>query len=311
MTDPYATTHEDWDPPDESDGDAPTPADLEAPRRKVIDPRTLPARFHHLRAAGQSGAHALLAFQGDSSDSLSKRLGSGAHAILFDKPFAVWNVPAKNGRGIAKRDPRSEAWKTFQATHAGKPILTVAEHARALKMAGAILSHRRAAELLFAGDPIHERSIIWAQHGRARQSTPDVRAPDRLVELKTTRCAYPAVFLRDALKMAYHAQLADQRAAIRHETRQAPPEVFIVAVENAPPHVVQVFRVMPSALEEGARLAAHWLERLQIYEATDIWGGYSEADEPWEVVDQPDSPFPDPAWLEVESGEQPDTEGTP
>jgi hypothetical protein len=310
MTDPYATTHEDWDPP----ADEPTPEDLEAPRHKPIDPRTLPARFHHLRAAGVSGAHCLLAFQRESSDSLSKRLGSGVHAIAFGKPWALWDQPSEASvkrRDKAEREgkplppltpaPRSgKDWIAFVAKNAGAVIMTKSELAAAQRMASAILSHSRAAELLFAGDPIHERSIVWAQNGRARQSTPDVRDDARLVELKTTRSAHPAFFLRDAVKMAYHAQLADQRAAVRHETGRAPRETFIVAVENTPPHVVQVFDVRLSALKEGARLAAHWLERLQIYEMTDAWGGYSEADEPWEIVDQPDSPFPDPQWLATE-----------
>lgn len=285
-------------------GGEPTPDELEAPRRKLIDPRTLPARFHHLRAAGLSGAHALLAFQGDSPDSLARRLGSGAHALLFGKPVAVWDRPAK--KNAAKIAPRSgEAWKAFQLEHAGKPMLTVAEYAAAGRIADAILNHPIAARLLFSPGIIHERSIIWSQSGRARQSTPDARDTEKLVELKTTRCAAPFRFLRDAEKMAYHAQLADQRAACATENGGRPPRnVYVVAVENVAPYIVQVYELKQSALEAGEKLCQIWFDRLQLYEATDMWGGYSPSIEPWEVIAKDDllpNP-PDPDWLTPEGG---------
>lgn len=305
MSDPYATTHEDWDPPAD---DEPTPDDLEAPRRKVVDPRTLPARFHHLRAAGQSGAHCLHAFQVESDDSLAKRIGSGVHALLFGKPFAVWDVPAKNGRGIAKRDPRSEAWKAFQKAHAGMPILTVAEHAHAQRIRDAVRGHAVAERLLFGPGMVHEQQIIWSELGRQRRSTPDARGASHLVEFKTTRCAAPWPFQRDTLKMAYHAQLADQRAAIAYERAgRAPREVYIVAVENVPPYVVQVYELTANTLELGDKLRLLWLERLQIYEATNLWGGYSPGIEPLEIIDTT-APIADPSWA---SDDNPDTEGTP
>lgn len=273
--------------------------DLESPRRKVIDPRTLPARFHHLRAAGQSGAHAFHAFQGESDDSLAKRLGSGSHALLFGKPFAVWDIPAKSGRGTAKRDPRSEAWKAFQKAHAGKPVLSVKEHAHAQRIRDAVHAHPVASRLLFGPGMVHERSIVWSELGRARQSTPDARGISHLVELKTTRCAAPWRFIRDASNMGYHAQLADQRAAIAHENGgRAPREVYIVAVENVPPYVVQVYELTPTTLELGDKLRLAWLERLQVYESTGLWGGYSPGIEPLEILHDIGPAIADPEWAD-------------
>lgn len=290
------------------------PADLAAPARRLVDPRTLPARFHHLRAAGASGAHALHAFQGDSGDSLSKRLGAGAHALLL-KPdtIAIWDQPSEASLKRAAKAklageppppltpaPRSgKDWAKFARDNAGKTILTKSELAPAARMADAIHSHPRAHAILFgSNETIYERSIVWAMNGRSRQSTPDARNPSMLSELKTTRCAHPIPFLRDAEKMGYHAQLADQRAAIKHETGSAPREVFIVAVENHEPHVVQVFELKPSALERGERLIAMWLEKLQIYEACDLWGGYSSGIEPWEILHDVGPAIADPEWVE-------------
>lgn len=316
MSDPYATTHEDWDP---SDAERDPEPDLDAPRRKVVDPRTLPARFHHLRAAGECGARCWHAFQVDSDDTLAKRLGAGAHALLF-KPasVALWDQPSEASiKRAAKAEaageepppltpaPRSgKAWATFVREHPGATILTAAEHAHAERIADAVLNHPIAARLLFQPGIVHERSIIWSECGRMRQSTPDVRGDSHLVEFKTTRCAAPWRFRRDAENMGYHAQLADQRAAIAHERGgRGPREVYIVAVENVAPYVVQVYELPVSTLELGDKLRQIWLERLQLYEATNLWGGYSPGIEPLEIAERVTTQMVDPEWAASEGGD--------
>lgn len=303
-------------PPPPDDEPEPTPEDLEAPRR--IDPRTLPARFHNLKAAGLSGAHALLSFQGEGADSLARRLGSGGHAMLTGKPWSVFDQPSKasldrrakvmkeirNGASkplppITKAPRSGEDWKKFLADNPGKVILTPAEVSKAQAMCDAVKAHPIANRLLFTGEVIFERSIVWAQNGRTRQSTPDARRADgeHNTEIKTTRSAHPVWFLRDAAKFAYHAQLADQAAAIEHETGRRPRHSYIIAVESAPPHIVQVYELLPVTLEKSAALCEIWLDKLQIYEATGMWGGYSERIEPWELVDPMEVAIADPDWV--------------
>lgn len=299
------------------------PADLN--ERRLVDPRTLPARIHNLKAAGMSGAHALLSFQGDSPDSLARRLGSGTHAMLTGKPWVPWNQPSKASldrrakvmkevRAGASKPlpsltiaPRSgEEWKAFCAANQGKVILTESEVAKAQRMVDAIKAHPIANRLLFTGgtgaapsEVLFEQSIIWAQNGRARQSTPDARRADgeHNTEIKTTRSAHPLWFLRDAAKFGYHAQLADQAAAIEHETGKRPRHSYIIAVESSPPHIVAVYEALPSTLEKGAALCEIWLDKLQVFEATNIWGGYSDRIEPWEIVEPTEMPIADPDWM--------------
>lgn len=299
--------------PDEPE---PTPEDLAAPRR--IDTRTLPARFHHLRAAGQSGAHCLHAFQGENPDTLVRRIGSGSHAMLLGKPWKPWDQPSKaslDRRAKVMKEIRAGAnkplppltiaprsgddYKKFVADNPGCVIMIASEIAAARGIVDAIKAHPIAARLLLDGDVVHERSIVWSQNGRPRQSTPDARTAngERHVELKTTRCAHPARFLRDAEKMGYHAQVADQRAAIAHETGAPPRHSYVVAVENVPPYVVQVYELAPSALDRGQQLIDIWLEKLQVYEATQLWGGYSAGIETWEVVEPMNGPIADPDWM--------------
>lgn len=293
--------------------------DLDAPRRKLVDPRTLPARFHHLRAAGQSGAHCLHAFQGESDDSLAKRIGSGVHALMF-KPdtVAIWDQPsAASVKRALKAEsagetpppltaaPRSgKDWADFVRRHPGATILTATERSGATRIVDAIRSHAIAERLLFGPGMVYETPIIWSDSGRARQSTPDARGPSHNVELKTTRCAAPWRFVRDAANMAYHAQLADQRAAIAYERGgNAPRENYIVAVESAPPYVVQVYELTATTLELGDKLRRIWLERLMIFEATNLWGGYSPGIEPLEILHDLGPEIADPEWAEVDAKE--------
>lgn len=270
------------------------PPDLNV--RRLVDPRSLPARFHNLRAAGLCGAAALYSFQGDNTETLAKRLGSGTHALITGKPCVLWDQPAKSGKGKAKRDPRSEAWKAFGAAHPGAVILNAKEMDAAKRMAAALMDHHIAGPLLSRPGMLFERSIIWSQNGRTRQSTPDARDGEVNCEIKTTRCAAPWAFTRDVKKMAYHAQVADQRAAIKHETGKAPRHSYIIAVESSRPHVVQVYELTEATLDKGDQLLEIWMDKLQMYETCNLWGGYSERIEPLELTDPFEATIADPDW---------------
>jgi hypothetical protein len=305
---------------DEAPGAEP---DFSAPRQ--VDPRALPARIHNLKAAGLSGAHALFSFQpqGDTTETLARRLGSAAHALLFGKPIVIYDEPSdasikRRDKAMAQHKPlppltkaqrKGDQWKRFQSAHVGKLIVAPGELAKAQRIVDAIHGHPIAERLLFGPGMTYEQSIIWAELGRARQSTPDARGPSHNVELKTTRCAAPFAFGRDAERMGYHAQLADQRAAIAYERQgRAPRESYIVAVENVPPYVVQVYEVPASLLEAGDKLRLAWAERLQMFEATDMWRGYSDRIETLEFPERREPMMADPSWA-AESDDN-NTEGT-
>lgn len=250
--------------------------ELRSSERRLVDPRSMPARFHNLKAMGQSAAHCLSSFQDpDWKDTLALRVGKGVHAILFDLPIAIWTGKVRNGK----------AWDAFRLEHDGKTILTRKEHARAQAVADSIRRHHEASLLLFSDDAVREQTILWAQCGRARRSTPDVRGRYHVVELKTTRCAEPNRFCRDAMFRGYHAQLADQRAAIQHETGVLVPKAYIVAVETVAPYPVTVLELTERALERGAALVRGWLERLLVCEASGSWPAYAECSVPFDVPD--------------------------
>lgn len=265
----------------------------ELERNSVVDPRTLPARFLHLKAMAQSPKHAWQAFQDNDRDSLAMRLGRGAHGMLFGNEVAVWDQPAANGKG-GKAPRNGGAWANFQLQNPGKIILNRKEFDHAVRLTTAIREHSEARRLLFSDDVIHEQTIEWVQMGRPRQSTPDARGRFHLVELKTTRCAEPSRFHRDAVFRGYHAQLADQAAAIESLTDWAPERVYIVAVETAEPFVVSVMQLSQRALDQGRRMCERWLRRLLECERDNVWPGYSETVTEFDVPEiEPDLVFGD------------------
>lgn len=242
---------------------------------KAIDPRTVPVRFHNLRAMAQSAAHAWHSFQGSDEETLSMRIGSGVHALLLGQPVVVWDQPAAKGDGKAPRS--GKAWDAFQREHRGAVILNSTEHDKARRIADAFRANAHAELLLTSPGSVYERTIYWEQDGRARRTTPDIAAPAFVGEVKTTRSADPRWFRRDCRKLAYHAQVADQCLAIEADSGRRPDEAFIIAVETAPPYVVQVYRLTPRDLIDGETLCRRWMAALLEAERSNAWGGYSDA----------------------------------
>jgi hypothetical protein len=259
--------------------------ELAANQNATIDPRSVRVRFSALKQMGLSPAHYLHAVQYEMEQTLAMRLGSGAHAILFDQPVVLWDQPAKKGSGKAPRN--GAAWDEFAAKHDGALILNAAEMAEARSMADAIRRHPIAAPLLLDGQTC-EQLIEWSFGDRACRSTPDARGPRGLVDVKTTRCAEPGRFSRDGMFRSYHAQLAYYGEAIRRGLGEDAGPVHIVAVESKAPYVVQVFSVSDRQLEQGAKAWRLWFEQVLTCEAAGVWPGYSSTIVPFEAPELDD-----------------------
>ena len=256
-------------------------------RARRVDPRTKPLRFHNLKAMGRSAAHCYESFQSDGAgDSLAQRLGSGTHAMLLGQPVAVFDMPAKKGKGRAPRN--GEQWEQFRADNVGKVILSRKEHDEAIRMVTAIRNNPEAARWMTAPGVVYEQTIRWSQAGRARQSTPDIRCPVRIVEVKTTRSAAPHQFRWDVKRFCYHAQLVDQRNAAIAAGLPAPAELCIIAVEKTRPYVVQTYRLTPRDIELGEQTLGSWFAAYQVAEASDAWDGYAYGTLDLEVPDDSD-----------------------
>lgn len=247
----------------------------------LVDPRTVPVRHSNLKLMSLSPAHYWHACQRkpDAGQSLAMRLGSGVHAMVLGTPVERYS---------ARRAGKD--WEAFKRDHANSTILNDREWAEAQAMSAALLRHREAMAILFEGTTI-EQPIEWEYLGRKCRSIPDARAPYVLAELKTGRTAHPAMFVRDAIRMHYHCQLAFYAMAIEHATGIAPTNVYSVVIEKYAPHPVTILRLTDRVIELGRKTIRLWMEQLLACEAANVWPAYSESivdfDAPDDETDHP------------------------
>jgi hypothetical protein len=271
--------------PDESDLDDSAPV--------ASDTRAQPLRYSVLKCMKQSPAHALhAALRPSDGPSLALRLGSGGHGLTFGTPEVV----------VYEKRRAGNEWKEFEKANADKVILNPKEYRHAKGIADAIKANDVARRVLLGPEIIREERIDWTWSDRSWRSTPDARGFRVLAELKTTRCADPEFFWRDALRMSYHVQLAIYRRAIEQTTGVKPRDIYLFAVESKPPYVVTPFKLTERSLEHGDMLAQQWHERFLKCEAENNWPGYTTGVEELDVYDVDDE-----AAMEVERAMRNDT----
>lgn len=229
-------------------------------------PSREPLRFSNLKYMSRSPAHYLESLKG-RSDSAALRRGRLVDTLVFGGKPTVFPGASRS----------SKAFDEFEAAHPGEDIFLASEFYQGKAMADSILlnpEHSEAARLLRGG--VIKTRIFWDFLGRACSGEPDV-AGEFLVDLKTTRCAQPEVFKRDADRFAYAAQLAWYRQGLILSGAQPPSECYLVAVETAPPYPVTVLRLTERKIEQGERLCRLWMERLLACEAEGCFPGYVQS----------------------------------
>jgi hypothetical protein len=298
----------------------------------AIDTRSQALRYSVLKLMSQSPAHARHAIlRGGGEQTLARRLGSGTHALLLGGEVQISSglgnenvtagIKALNAGESVCVYPgavrNGNAWRAFLKEHDGQTILTAREYEqtarahelekagvclvsaeqyeRANRMADSIRACRLACDVLLGPGAFREQRIDWEWSGRAWRSTPDAYEFRTLGELKTTRCADPARFHWDALRMHYHVQGAVYRRAILETTGVRIRDFYLFAVESVEPYVVTPFKFTERSLEHGDRLAKEWHARFLMCEETGEWPGYTASVADLDVYDPEDE-----AAMEVE-----------
>jgi hypothetical protein len=238
----------------------------------VIDPRTVPVRFSRLRAMARSPLHYLDACQDDRADTLSMRLGRGAHALVLGTPVVMFD-------GVR----RGKEWDAFKAAHENVEILNGREFSEAAGLADAIRRHDLAASILLGADVVREQRLEWRWLGLDCAGTPDARTEHMVADLKTTVCSEPVKFIRDATRAGYHAQLAWYALGLEQLGMPRVDDLYVVAVENRRPYAVTVLRLSDEAREAGERLCRAWMERLIGCVENNYWPAYAEQLVPFDV----------------------------
>jgi len=228
-----------------------------------------PVHFSTLKLIARSPAHYRHALLAPREPSIAMRLGTLVHARVLGGCKRI---------DIYDGERRGNAWKAYKADHAGQEIATRAEANFAQQIGDLVLADPNASMLFRSPGTTVETEILYDIAGRACSCRPDAFGPGRVAELKVTHDANPATFHWHATRQGWLAQMAWQLDALeaaghgRADERQA----FIVAVEQKPPHVVQVYELQPDAVDFGRRCYRLWWERLMVCEASNVWPGYTQ-----------------------------------
>lgn len=220
--------------------------------------------FSNLKQFALSPAHYKASFATESTRSMQR--GSLVHAVLLEKfDGVVWE---------GKRT--TNAWKDFESANRDRWIVTSTEMREALTIADAVRADPVASPLL---EGLREFDWIWEINGRTCKGTMDVNGGTFINEIKTTRCAHPEWFQREALRRKYHAQVAWYKdgLTIGSPSRADKIESVITAVESAPPYAVTVLRLTDKLLDSGRALYRSWWEELRVCEASNEWPAYTQS----------------------------------
>ena len=241
-------------------------------------------RFSTLKHFAQSPSHFAYWNGREMEPSAAMRIGTAVHSAVLG------GAPVVRYEGTR----RGKAWDDFEASCPGATILTASEYDTAQACRNGIWYDGEAFKHCGLGIGINERLIEWDFNGVQFRSTPDrYYGPTdaaTLVELKTTRSAQPAKFLRDATSRHYHAQVATYRAALA-SVGVTVSRAVIVAVETAPPYNVIVLELTGRALDVGYRTACGWLEQYKVCEASGEWPGYVQGPVTFDIEPEMDLDF--------------------
>jgi exodeoxyribonuclease VIII len=220
-----------------------------------------PLRFSRLKLMGKSPAH-YAAYVPEPTGAMET--GTAADRLLLGGE--VLSYPGQVRRG--------KDYDAFCERNPGALIVTQKEGAIAYGIAESVTKCADAMRLLTG---VRQETIYWDFNGRPCRGTPDVRGDGFLCDLKTGETSDPRFFPFKVRRYAYHAQMSFYETGVMLAKLPPVTQSYIVAVEQAPPHVVTVYRLTDNTIELGARLWRLWIEQLQVCEASGAFPAYSQS----------------------------------
>lgn len=233
-----------------------------------------------LKEIRRSPAHYKHALAAPREDTPDMRFGRAVHAAILEPQrypldFLVW--PGTR---------RGKAWEEFEASNAGREILTIDEAERVEAIAASVRAHPAAAVILDGAST--EYVVRWTdpETGIACKSRLDVCRPSdgAISDLKTCQDASEESFSRSIVSYGYHAQIAFYALGLSALYGEPihPHRLTLIAIEKRAPYAVAVYQLDAAALAAGMAIARSALRLLAECRAADRWPGYG--DEPIPVA---------------------------
>jgi exodeoxyribonuclease VIII len=225
------------------------------------------------------------------------RLGTALHTHVlelsrWDQEIAVApsdiNRRTKEGR---------EQWAAFEASSAGKTVITADDAEVVMAMGRSIMRHPGAAMLLGLPGKA-ETTHMWtdATYGVECKCRPDWLTDDGsiMVDLKTTRDASPRGFRRSIGDYRYHVQAGWYMHGVQAATGKRPDQFIFICVESTAPYACAVYAADAEMIDRGYEQAMKDLGKLAVCRAADSWPSYSDQIETISL----------PGWMTGATGQQ-------
>ena len=209
-------------------------------------------------------------------------LGSAVHCLVLEgeEEFRTRfpTAPECNRRTKAGKIE----WEAFESSLGpGATALRTGQESQVWEMAGAVLGHPQAADLLSSAS-LRELSLFGHLDGVDCKARLDATSPTGLVlDLKTCSDASPLGFRHSCrsycywLQAIHYQRLANLVWGLDHE-------FLFVAVETAPPYLVAVYRLGPQTMADACREHRRLLASYAECQAANVWPGI-DSTEPLEL----------------------------
>ncbi len=232
----------------------------------------------------RSPAHVKAHLSGDVDDATeAKEFGSAYHVLLMEPDrFAREFVTLSEKLDRRRKDDK--AFYDAAIEKYGEDRVLPADRWKVLQeMALAAAAHPLAKSILrspgrseVTGVFKHPLAKSLPCKMRIDRVTTNTNKRPVLIDLKTTRCAHPRMFERDAARYGYHVQAAFYCDGWTSLTGDV-PDYVIVAQEKEPPHPVCVYRFSGDAIDAGRLVYQAALRELERCVAADQWPAYADA----------------------------------
>jgi hypothetical protein len=217
-------------------------------------------------------AHLFARMNADESDSDAFRIGRALHCrILRPADYASEFVVSPRFDRRTK-DGKAEA-EAFAAAAGGRTVVTADEQATVDGMAGGLVGHDAARELL-AMCAEREAVIVGDIDGVPCKARLDAFGDGVLVDVKSCVSAHPRAFARAVCEYGYDLQMAFYAEMLRQFTGTTPESVCIVAVEKSAPHAVAVYEMRPTDIDSAYARALRSIRVYRECTASGVWPAY-------------------------------------
>ena len=235
-----------------------------------------PLSFSSLKAFARSPLAFLEYKQNKKEPTPAMRLGTLVHRAILEPDKYSKSVIVYEGTR------RGNAWKEFQAAHEGQDIVTTKEALDIRVIADRVQEHSFAGELIRECD---DYELPWQM---THQDVPHRGIIDGIngwfmLDLKTTQSVHPYNLQRNLYEMKYYMQAAIYQRAANSMGRFL-ESYFVVCVESAAPHHVQVVELAPHYIARGHQ---EWERLLEQYKRWDGTAAHRHDEENFYVMEAP------------------------